>query len=359
MDALYEKRVERQIAQYASNSKDMHALPSIFVYWSETYLLPIMRDIYGVEDIYAFFYQPMIDRASAKTVNILSCGSGDGAFEVEIAKHAMAKGFSNFRFVTTEISPILCERTRELLQKEGLQDKFEVREADLNTYVIDEPFDVVMANHSLHHIVELEHLFGQIKNAMRPESIFIINDMIGRNGHMRWPEALDVLNHIWRELPIEKRINHAMKRVEIEYINHDCSLKGFEGIRAQDILLLLTKQFNFSHFVATCGFFDPIIDRAFGPNYSRDNPDDIAFLDRLQTLNQRLIDVGALKPTLMLGYAVLDEVEELRCFKHWTPQFCVRKVKGPPRLPPAPPRSLPRKVASRIRTGMRKVGLVR
>ena len=54
-----------------------------------------------------------------------------------------------------------------------------------------------MANHSLHHVLALEHLFAQVSATLREDGVFVVNDMIGRNGHQRWPEALDLLQRIW------------------------------------------------------------------------------------------------------------------------------------------------------------------
>ncbi len=66
--------------------------------------------------------------------------------------------------------------------------------------------------------------------------MFVTNDMIGRNGHQRWPEALEIVNQYWHELPEAYRYNKLLSRYEPEYMNWDCSTEGFEGIRAQDIL---------------------------------------------------------------------------------------------------------------------------
>jgi len=53
-------------------------------------------------------------------------------------------------------------------------------------------FDVAIANHSLHHNIELD-LFLLCQNRTDNEGAFIVNDMIGRNGHMRCARAMDVI----------------------------------------------------------------------------------------------------------------------------------------------------------------------
>jgi trans-aconitate methyltransferase len=60
---------------------------------------------------------------------------------------------------------------------------------DVNATKPTSKFDVIMANHSLHHIVELEKTFDTIFDCLNENGIFATCDMIGRNGHMRWPET--------------------------------------------------------------------------------------------------------------------------------------------------------------------------
>ena len=82
-------------------------------------------------------------------------------------------------------------------------------EADFNTWIASKQYAAVIANQSLHHVLELEHLFDQVKGSLRPDGYFVASDMIGRNGHQRWPEALAEVQRFWRDLPKEYRWNGA------------------------------------------------------------------------------------------------------------------------------------------------------
>ena len=140
-------------------------------------------------------------------------------------------------------------------------------------------YHLVMVNHSLHHFVALELLFDTIHKVLHPEGYFVADDMIGRNGHMRWPEALAILEELWAELPDRYKYNHQLRRLEIEYENWDCSRQGGnEGIRSQDILPLLLKKFHFDLFVGFANVIDVFVDRNFGhnfdPNDAQDNQDE-------------------------------------------------------------------------------------
>jgi hypothetical protein len=88
-------------------------------------------------------------------------------------------------------------------------------------------------------VLGLEHLFDAIQGALEQEGVFLATDIIGRNGHMRWPETLEIIQGIRKLIPDHYKTNHQLKRVEKEYDDWDCYKTSFEGIRAQDILPLL------------------------------------------------------------------------------------------------------------------------
>jgi hypothetical protein len=148
-------------------------------------------------------------------------------------------------------------------------------------------------------------------------------DMIGRNGHQRWPEALELVERLWPTLPARYRYHHLLAEHHERFVNWDCSNEGFEGIRAQDILPLLLKNFRFHKFLGFGGLTDVFIDRGYGHNLRPDNPQDTAFIDLVACLEGLLTDLGHIKPTQMAAVMGLHRAEP-RAYRHWTPEFCVR-----------------------------------
>ena len=190
-------------------------------------------------------------------------------------------------------------------------------------------YDVVIANQSLHHVLELEHLFDAIRLGLAEGGIFLASDMIGRNGHQRWPEALEVVNRFWRELPESYRYNRLMQRQENEFINHDCSTSGFEGIRAQDILPLLLERFEFRLFLPYGNAIFAFIDRPFGHNFDAAAEWDRDFIDRVHADDEEGFLSGRLKPTSMLAVMTLEPHGTTLRDSRLTPEFCVRQVDYP------------------------------
>ena len=108
-----------------------------------------------------------------------------------------------------------------------------VVQQDLNTPVsIDGVLAGFMAHHSLHHVVDLESLFDTVFRHLHDRGSFVVADVIGRNGHSRWPETLALVREIWTKLPERLKFDQVYGRTDCWFENRDCSIEGFEGIRA-------------------------------------------------------------------------------------------------------------------------------
>ncbi len=313
--------------------KDMsnvHDLPPIFHYWSNKFVLPIVLEFGGTPADHVFAVYAKYLNLSAKNAGdeipvFLSIGAGNCDTEVRIARLLKQSGLSRFVIECLELNPAMLDRGRILAAKAGLAQHLEFRQADFNSWAANREYHAVIANHSLHHVLELEHLFDQIKRSLRPAGYFVTNDMIGRNGHQRWPEALTEMQRFWKELPVNYRWNRLMSRYEEEYVNHDCSTEGFEGIRAQDILPLLMSRFDFYAFGGFGNLVDVFTDRAFGPHFNIDAEWDRGFIDRLHEFDEQAILSGALSPTHILAVMTPGPCAEHHYSRGLAPAACLRK----------------------------------
>jgi SAM-dependent methyltransferase len=320
----YAERIRQQIEQFID--VNIHDLPDIFHYWSDKNLRPMIEAVFGrskFADIYAAHAQRAFHATGDRTV--VSLGAGDAWMEVDIAKSLVAAGEHNFSIVCVELSQHLIERGIQRARDEGVADFVTYQKADLNSWRPEKRCAAFMANQALHHFVDLEQIFDLVADNLEPAGRFMSNDMIGRNGHMRWPETRAVIDYFWKQLPESFKYHHQLRRFESpEFIDWDCSVEGFEGIRAQDILPLLLERFGFSHFAAWGGVIDIFLDRGFGHNYSNTNPEHRAFIDRLEEVSSSMLNAGFVKPTQMFAVMVLDK--NARCISHrgMTPQKALR-----------------------------------
>ena len=309
---------------------DIHELPDIFHYWSNKYLKPMLQefDISHPDDLFA---NNMYDSAVSCNVDrpvFASIGTGNCEIEVRVAKLLRVKGLQEFRIDCVELNPKMLERGHDHAREEGVLEHLSFVEGDFNEWKADKEYISVIASQSLHHVMNLEGLFSEIKDSLHADGAFITSDMIGRNGHQRWPEALRAMHSYWQELPEKYRYNHQLKRHEDLYENWDCSVEGFEGIRPQDILPLLIQNFNFQLFIGFANIIDIFIDRGFGPNFDAQAKWDCEFIDRVHEFDERCIRIGFVKPTHIMAVMRKSPVENPRYSRGLSPNHCVRDPRG-------------------------------
>lgn len=319
----YDKKIQEQIRQYSNNALRFFPPPAHH-FWMQTYLRPKLRAVFGTDLVQTFYANTVLERAAP--IEVLSVGSGDGELEVAIAKTLKAAGCDAFTIHITELSPIRQDRTIARVEKAGLGEHFEFHIVDFNKAFIEGAFDLIFAHHVLHHIVELEFLFDNIAKALKPGGTFATIDMIGRNGHMRWPEALHYMDMAWAFIPDHWKYNFQLRSYHENYLNWDCSKSGFEGIRAQDIQPLLVERFDFEGFVAGGGFMDVLFDRGYGQSIDIENPREKALVEFLSEMNEMLLETGRIKPTMIFAHMRRqgDGSGAPRVHGVMTPEFAIR-----------------------------------
>ncbi len=320
-----EARLRHELKTFNANI-NIHDLPEIFHYWSNKYLKPLLEE-WGISHPDDLFFKHMFNSVSLCDVDkpvFISIGSGNCDTEVRIAKRLKEKGLQTFCIECLELNPNMLKRGHDLAVKEGVIDNLSFVESDFNQWTADKEYVSVIANQSLHHIHNLEGVFSEIIKSLHKNGTFITSDMIGRNGHQRWPEALDAVHHFWKELPESYKYNHQLKRLEGMYENWDCSIKGFEGIRAQDILPLLIKNFHFQLFIGFSNVIDVFIDRGFGHNFSPDKKWDTDFIDKVHRFDEESIRKGTIKPTHMMAVMKKHPINEPGYSRGLSPEYCVR-----------------------------------
>lgn len=321
----YEERIARE-TEIFSDQVDVHALPEIFHYWSNRYLLPVLQQ-FGCahpEDFLALHLFESARRTGSARPRFVSLGCGNCDAEVRIAQDLVRRGLTDFTFECMDINPAMLERGATLAREAGLEGRVVPVRGDFNRWTPDGRYDGIMANQSLHHVLELEALFDAVRSALAPQAGFVISDMIGRNGHQRWPEAAAIVREFWRELPPDYRYNLQLQRDEQDFLDWDCAVEGFEGVRAQDILPLLLERFRFETFIAFGNVIDPFIDRGFGHHFDETHAFDRYFIDRVHARDEAAMLAGEITPTHMLAVVRNEVVAAPRHREGLSPEHCVR-----------------------------------
>jgi SAM-dependent methyltransferase len=317
----YERRFASELQTF-EHQEEVHDLPQIYHYWSNRWLRPMLQ-AFGAEHPEDFIAMHVFRTGGSRFVS-LGCGNCDA--EIRIAQSLRERGLRDFTLECVDINEAMLERGRVAARAAGLEGCVIPVVGDFNRWQPDGPYDAVIANQSLHHVMELEHLFDAVERALGEHGKFVISDMIGRNGHQRWPEAAALVREYWQELPQSYRRNVQLQRHEENFLDWDCSVEGFEGIRAQDILPLLSERFGFEVFLAFGNIIDPFIDRGFGRHFDATAPWDRDFVDRVHLRDEAEIQAGRITPTHML--AVLGTTRGVACRsrENVSPQSALRRV---------------------------------
>lgn len=325
----YLKRLEKERTHFAT-CENVHNLPDIFHYWSNKYLRPALEqcgfsnpdEFFAIQLEKTFGGNPQMQR------RFVSIGAGNCDTEVRLAVMLKERGYENFIIECLDINEAMLSRGATLATANGVASNISARLGDFNLWWPTRQYNAVIANQSLHHVVDLEHLLDAIKATLGEDGIFVTSDMIGRNGHQRWPEALSIVKEFWRELSHERRFNLQLQRQETEFLDWDCSVSGFEGIRSQDIVPQLMARFEFQFFYAFGNVVDPFIDRSFGHHLDPDNAKDRDFIDRIHARDQAELDAGNITPTHM--FAVLKNGTSGHCVFSLGrgPAKCMRRIEN-------------------------------
>jgi len=321
------RRTQQEI-HYFSQDADVHALPAIAHYWFNTHLVPMLQP-FGVSNAHECIraYLVQLCRSSSDRCDFLSIGSGNAEAEICMGQWLIEQGFNNFSFECLDLNVDLLEQARKRAVESGVANRFSFHPCDVNAWAPERKYDAILALQSLHHVVELEGLLDGVWRGLHEHGYFLSDDMIGRNGHQRWPEALKLVQGVWKQLPAEYRFNRQLRRFEEKYQNWDCSADGFEGIRSQDILRLLMERFHFEFFFVFGNVIDIFIDRAFGHNFDPERQWDRDFIDHVHALDTSHLERGLITPTHMIAAMKKSPVERPLVYKHFTPEFSLRKFR--------------------------------
>jgi ubiquinone/menaquinone biosynthesis C-methylase UbiE len=247
-------------------------------------------------------YAEVVDYCnSLRNPRLLSLGCGYGGVELEIAK-GLKTGYS---MLGVDLNPGVFAQARKRAAAENIAIEFVA--ADLNYISIEEnAFDLIMAHASLHHVLNLEHVFTQIQRGLKDGGRLAVQDVIGQSQVLFWRPNVEFALSLVAQMPHRYR-----EGVSLPPYVAPARQIGMEGIRQEEIEPLLERFFEpikvfrygaFMRLIAT----DPILGRRFDEQRQEDRE----YLDYLYSLDVRQVSEGRLRPTELLGvYRRRDHVD--------------------------------------------------
>jgi len=178
-----------------------------------------------------------------KVDRLLNLGCGDGCLE----RHAYNLGMAKI-YDAVDISDGAIEIAMQNATAEGIHD-INYSAQDLNYPKIEQnKYDAIFMAMSLHHIENLEALFSEVRNGLKDNGLFIINEYVGPSRLQRTRKQIFLANLLLNLLPMHKRKD--VMSGEIKWRVHTFNAEQMkeadpsEAVRSAEIIPLMRKHFN-------------------------------------------------------------------------------------------------------------------
>ena len=152
---------------------------------------------FGGQDWFSWLRDRYCRPARADVLS-LCCGVGD-------AERTFLRAGAFERVVGIDLSERVVEKGRQESQAAGMTGLEFVR-GDVNTLNLEaNSFDLVLSWMAMHHVRELEHVYEQAAQALRPGGILVLNEYIGAPRFAFPPAQVRLMDHWLAALPEELR----------------------------------------------------------------------------------------------------------------------------------------------------------
>ena len=165
---------------------------------------------------------------------------------------------------------------------------------DLDRVMLGEDeFDVALMIMSLHHVRELRWVLSQVRQALRSDGLFIVNEFVGPRQFQFSDEQLAVVRELLAALPERYRRDSATGAVKTEYVRlpveHWNVADPSEAIRSDRILPEIRRQFRIvERFDYGGTILNPLLEHIVH-NFDANDERDVALISMLGTIEDLLI----------------------------------------------------------------------
>jgi len=220
----------------------------------------------------------------------LTLGCGDGGLE----RHALSLSMCQ-RFEAFDIAEGAIEVARELAVQAGINSQVKYEVIDLNQIQLDpNHYDIAFACMSAHHFSKLEHIYSQVRKALKQGGYFVLYEYVGPTQFQWTGEQLAIINDLLNILPNKYReyilfpgqIKQHVQSLTIDEMN---SIDPSEAIRSAEIVPLLDQYFNIVERIDFGGTILHMLLQDIVGNFDLENEKDIAILNLICYLEKTLI----------------------------------------------------------------------
>jgi SAM-dependent methyltransferase len=295
------RAVAEQVAFRARPEYQGDTLPPIFHYWSQRHFNTRGRRA-NIASPEQFYFDEIVAAAGQgdAPLRLLSVGSGACALEIALAARLKAAGIG-VHVTCVDFNAALLRSAAQSARRNGVGDAMSFLELDCNRQPRFPASDVILVNQFFHHVEDLEGFCASLGDALADAGRLLTSDIIGRNGHLLWPDVEADVQDFWNRLPPAQRVDRYFGTRQQRYRPMDHSAYSNEGIRAQDVVACLSRVFDFEVFFTFGGSIMPFIERRIGFNFDPGAPEDRELIDRIDATDHAALAGGRYPPSNMIA----------------------------------------------------------
>jgi SAM-dependent methyltransferase len=188
-----------------------------------------------------------------------------------------------------DIVPAAIESNIASASQRGYGDKVIYKASNINTITLPEnQFDLLFVSHSFHHFENLEHIMAEVRKALKPGALLIIDDYVGPSRFQFPDRQFAMMNDLLHMLPAEWLKPDIVRWPLSVFLEGDPS----EAVRSEEIVPLLKDHFNITHYRPYGGSLLHMLLQDTVRNFSNTDPKDRAIMQLLIYIENLAIEAG-------------------------------------------------------------------
>jgi ubiquinone/menaquinone biosynthesis C-methylase UbiE len=297
----YQRKMESEIKHYQDVFKDSLFVPVPTIWRKvEDHFSNSIEDQTGVRKLWEYVARHVNGKSH---ISLLGLGSGACGIELERIRPLLSAQNVEMELTCIDINEQVLEQAKS--EAHSRNTDFRAVVQDINEITIEpNRYDVIVAYAALHHFVELDHIASEINKGLSPGGIFVTVDIPTKNGYLMWDETYEIVQSIWKTMPIKFKIAHT-GYPEPTYVEHypniDYSVNSFECINSEAILPALRKHLTEIDYAPGLAISRRFFDTMFGPNYDYEQKLDRSIFEYITSIDKYYIQSELLKPETFFG----------------------------------------------------------
>jgi 2-polyprenyl-3-methyl-5-hydroxy-6-metoxy-1,4-benzoquinol methylase len=226
----------------------------------------------------------------------LSLGCGHGHFERDAISRGIASEIDAF-----DISEGAIEIARKSAEDAGLGELIHYSVQDLDQIeLLPGTYDAIFIMSAAHHVSNLENLFAQCAQALKPGGLLLLNEYIGPNRFQSSPFIAQTIARIRAILPeryrrdLFKNDGSIFREFTLATAEQVAAVDPSEAIRSADILHELECWFTIREFRPYGGGIQHLLFSGIMGNFDANDDGDVTLVRSIATTELLLEEVGAI-----------------------------------------------------------------